>query len=92
MAANSLERAWKAEWRKMDARGRGSLPFADLPVLLKKLGVDMTDDEIEDVAARIQKWQASRMLAQGFLRWWAGDGGLDRLFSESEVIGRAHRR
>ena len=39
------------------------------PQLLEGLGVELTEVELEDAATRIQKWQASRLLLQGFLRW-----------------------
>ena len=59
--------AWRCEWKKLDPRGRGSIPFEHLPQLLDGLGVDLSDDELEDAATRIQRWQASRLLLQGFL-------------------------
>lgn len=66
---------WKAEWRKLDTIGRGTLPFAELPILVERLGVELTDEELHSAANRIQKWQASRMLVQGFARWFTGNGG-----------------
>ncbi|KAH8054022.1 hypothetical protein JL720_14549 [Aureococcus anophagefferens] len=77
--------AWRCEWKKLDPRGRGSIPFEDLPQLLDGLGVDLSDDELEDAATRIQRWQASRLLLQGFLRWFAGDGGSARILGDGDL-------
>lgn len=84
-SGKQAQQAWRTVWRKVDARGRGSLTFTEFPVLIKQLGVNLTEDEIEQAVARIQRWQASRILLQGFLRWWTGDAGLDRISSECEV-------
>ena len=59
-AGESVERLWRSEWKKLDSRGRGAVSFADLPQLLDALGVDLSEEELEDAATRIQKWQASR--------------------------------
>merc|ERR1712078_849034 len=64
--------------------GRGAVSFAELPQLLDELGVALTPQELEDAAARIQKWQGSRLLLQGFLRWFLGDGGGDRLLGQQK--------
>ena len=77
--------AWRCEWKKLDPRGRGSIPFEDLPQLLDGLGVDLSDDELEDAATRIQRWQASRLLLQGFLRWFAGDGGSAKILGDGDL-------
>ena len=77
--------AWRCEWKKLDPRGRGSIPFEHLPQLLDGLGVDLSDDELEDAATRIQRWQASRLLLQGFLRWFAGDGGSARILGDGDL-------
>ena len=77
--------AWRCEWKKLDPRGRGSIDFEDLPQLLDGLGVDLSDDELEDAATRIQRWQASRLLLQGFLRWFAGDGGSAKILGDGDL-------
>ena len=47
---DSVERLWRTEWSRLDARGRGAVSFGDLPQLLEALGVDLTEDELEDAA------------------------------------------
>ena len=80
--------AWRCEWKKLDPRGRGSIPIEDLPRLLDGLGVDQSDGELEDAATRIQRWQASKVLLQGFLRWFAGDGGSARGPAPARAVPR----
>ncbi|KAH8092440.1 hypothetical protein JL720_5413 [Aureococcus anophagefferens] len=84
-AGHGGARRRRCEWKKLDPRGRGSIPFEDLPQLLDGLGVDLSDDELEDAATRIQRWQASRLLLQGFLRWFAGDGGSARILGDGDL-------
>ena len=85
MAAQVSSASWRMEWKKLDGRGRGSVSFAELPQLLEALGVDMSEAEVEEAASRIQKWQASRLLLQGFLRWFTGDGGVEKLLGENKA-------
>ena len=59
-------------WQKLDNFKRGYISFADLPLLCDELGMAMTDDDIEDAASRIQRWQASRLLFQGASKWATG--------------------
>ena len=81
---DAVERLWRDKWQALDERGRGAVSFAELPQLLDELGVALTPQELEDAAARIQKWQGSRLLLQGFLRWFLGDGGGDRLLGQQK--------
>ena len=81
---DAVERLWRDKWHALDDRGRGAVSFAELPQLLEELGVALTAEELEDAAARIQKWQGSRLLLQGFLRWFLGDGGGDRLLGQKD--------
>ena len=82
---DAVERLWRDKWQALDERGRGAVSFAELPQLLDELGVALTPQELEDAAARIQKWQGSRLLLQGFLRWFLGDGGGDRLLGQRDA-------
>ena len=54
---DAVERLWRDKWQALDERGRGAVSFAELPQLLDELGVALTPQELEDAAARIQKWQ-----------------------------------
>ena len=74
-------------WRDVDSGHRGEASFDDLGLLLAATGQEKGADELEATQARIQKWQASRLLFQGFTKALGGDGAaaISGILGEDEV-------
>ena len=84
MKLQQLKYIWEVAHHDLNVSATARSLFTSQPGISKQirmledeLGVALTPQELEDAAARIQKWQGSRLLLQGFLRWFLGAGGGD---------------
>ena len=76
------------QWRRLDTTGAmsGCLKFEKLGELLTAMGGEYDAEEVEEVRMRIRDDQARFITYQEFLRWWAGDGAVEALVNEGDVM------